>query len=708
MQSLRQWKDHFFIGREAELELLRQFADRSGQTERIVNIYGPGGIGKSFLLDALHRVLEKNGSSFILLGSRDFIHSPEAFARRFLSVLGSIRSDFDVADELEQMPIANWTDACLKKLNALAADNRIVLAIDTYEELSGLDLWLRQEFIARLPGNVLVIIAGRFPLRGEWAVSPGWRRMIRPLPLSEFPYETLCEYLGKIGILEEGMMQELWRFTRGHPFTLSLAASTIHAGSTKRMEGADRTEVLNGLVHLWLREVTDENLQKLLEAASMLRHFHQDLLGHVIEQEVQAVDFRRLTQLSFVRFTERGWVLHDLMRESIRQDLRARMPETYQRLSRRCVHYYDRKLRQNSTNQDISWERGEFFFHLGDSLIRAVFFPPLSVSSHHLETMDGHNVNEVVHYFQQRTAESRDKKVSFVDHETDRQYDLIVPASQDRKESDLLDPRSLLALCPDAVRLLRNEAGRLIGLVVMIPINEHTLDYLTTQPVSRAYFKGLTPSRKREFAVPRQTQSGWYIRMVDALDPEDASARRDLLSFVFSHILTGGILLASTPLPFYQTLLRRLGFEEVPKALHHDYGKDTPSPTFLIDLRGVRLQAYLDRMASSIGIKTDSERLAGLTVREKEIAVLLLGGKTNMEIASHLHLSEITVKKNLAHMFGKYGVKNRAQLMIKLYEGPDSRHGQIGRNMPMSPGHLIDTPDGGSTSAADTTRKHME
>jgi hypothetical protein len=79
-----------------------------------------------------------------------------------------------------------------------------------------------------------------------------------------------------------------------------------------------------------------------------------------------------------------------------------------------------------------------------------------------------------------------------------------------------------------------------------------------------------------------------------------------------------------------------------------------------------------------------------------------------MEIASHLHLSEITVKKNLAQMFEKYGVKNRAQLMIKLYEGPDSRHGQTGRKMPMSPGHLIDTPDGGSTSVADTTRKGMD
>lgn len=91
----------------------------------------------------------------------------------------------------------------------------------------------------------------------------------------------------------------------------------------------------------------------------------------------------------------------------------------------------------------------------------------------------------------------------------------------------------------------------------------------------------------------------WQLQRA-AADPEDASARRDLLSFVFSHILTGGILLASTPLPFYQTQLRRLGFEEVPKALHHDYGKDTPSPTFLIDLRGGRLQAYLDRMASSV------------------------------------------------------------------------------------------------------------
>lgn len=611
--------------------------------------------------------MKSAGSAFIRMDSRDFIHTPLWFAKQLLACLKPF--GIETPEGTGDWSPFEAADYCVGKLADLAVERRVVLAIDTYEDLSGMDSWLREHFLGRLIGNVLVIIAGRVPLRGAWMASPAWRHRIRRIPLEPFDFGMLRQYLVKCGIEEENTIQDMWRFTRGHPLTLSLAVSSIHANLHSRIETIDKTEVLNELIALWLREVTDESLQKLLEAASILRFFNQELLSEITEQPVAMADFVRLTGLSFVRTVERGWVLHDVMRESIRQNLRLRTPESYDRLSRGCVAYYYRKWHLHAYAQNESRERSEFFYHLGDSLIRAVFFQSVHPSSNYLEPLDNHNIDDVESYFRDRVAASRDKKVSFVDHDTEKQYELIVTADQDRKESDLLDPRSLLKLRPEATRILRDGDGTMIGLAVMIPIHAQSLDYLASQPVSRAYFGGLSPARKREYAVPEETQSGWFIRMVDALDPEDASARRDLLQYVFSHLMSGGILLASTPLAFYQKLLRRLGFEEVPKALHYDYGKDTPSPTFRIDLRGERLKDYLDRMVSSFGIKTDSERLAGLTVREKEIAMLLLGGKSNAEIASHLYLSEITIKKNLSRMFEKFGVKNRNQLMKRLLIG---------------------------------------
>lgn len=52
----------------------------------------------------------------------------------------------------------------------------------------------------------------------------------------------------------------------------------------------------------------------------------------------------------------------------------------------------------------------------------------------------------------------------------------------------------------------------------------------------------------------------------------------------------------------------------------------------------------------------------GLTKREKEITALLLGGRTNGEIARQLSISERTVKGHVTHIFGKYNIFRRSQL----------------------------------------------
>ena len=54
--------------------------------------------------------------------------------------------------------------------------------------------------------------------------------------------------------------------------------------------------------------------------------------------------------------------------------------------------------------------------------------------------------------------------------------------------------------------------------------------------------------------------------------------------------------------------------------------------------------------------------LSTLTKREKEIAVLVSDGKTNIEIAKALNVAEITVKKSLSNIYARLGITNRAAL----------------------------------------------
>ncbi|MEU2827717.1 response regulator transcription factor [Streptomyces lavendulae] len=58
----------------------------------------------------------------------------------------------------------------------------------------------------------------------------------------------------------------------------------------------------------------------------------------------------------------------------------------------------------------------------------------------------------------------------------------------------------------------------------------------------------------------------------------------------------------------------------------------------------------------------------GMTPRELEIWRLLAGGFDNAEIAAELDISVSTVKNHITGVFGKLGVRDRAQAVIAAYE----------------------------------------
>ncbi len=62
------------------------------------------------------------------------------------------------------------------------------------------------------------------------------------------------------------------------------------------------------------------------------------------------------------------------------------------------------------------------------------------------------------------------------------------------------------------------------------------------------------------------------------------------------------------------------------------------------------------------------ERLAGLTVREHDVAQAIGQGLSNAEISSRLHLSVPTVKAHVSRVFDKLGVTNRVQIAICVHD----------------------------------------
>jgi DNA-binding CsgD family transcriptional regulator len=64
----------------------------------------------------------------------------------------------------------------------------------------------------------------------------------------------------------------------------------------------------------------------------------------------------------------------------------------------------------------------------------------------------------------------------------------------------------------------------------------------------------------------------------------------------------------------------------------------------------------------------DAAQRGSLTAREREIAGLVAGGRSNKQVASALFLSEKTVEANLSRIYAKLGVRSRTELSAVLAE----------------------------------------
>ncbi|MFI6102539.1 response regulator [Streptomyces sp. NPDC051310] len=77
---------------------------------------------------------------------------------------------------------------------------------------------------------------------------------------------------------------------------------------------------------------------------------------------------------------------------------------------------------------------------------------------------------------------------------------------------------------------------------------------------------------------------------------------------------------------------------------------------------------FLAQAPDGTGPSERSDRIAALTVREREVLVLVGGGHSNDEIADRLEVSPLTVKTHVNRAMAKLGARDRAQLVVTAYE----------------------------------------
>jgi hypothetical protein len=315
-----------FAGRREELALFSPLLEAGAAA--VVYVCGPGGIGKSTLLHQYGWLASRGGRRVVRFDAAETGPSADAVLAGLARAAGATPGAVVTAAEV---------------LAALAGSPGPVLLIDGAEHLAALDRWIREEVLARLPADAIVVLAGRGEPPLGWRTDPGWREMLRVVRLRELDPDDSREVLRRRGLAEASQPAALG-FARGHPLALVLAAEIGAAlGDRPEPEGAP-AHALRELLAALLDSVPGPRHRAALEASSQVRVTTEPLLAAVLDEPDVHDVFEWLRGLSIVEYSRAGVRPHELVRDLLSTELRWRDPERYAAIHRRAGEHYHRRL----------------------------------------------------------------------------------------------------------------------------------------------------------------------------------------------------------------------------------------------------------------------------------------------------------------------------------------------------------------------------
>ncbi len=320
-----------FVGREAELAAFDILITAPALPYSVLYVYGPGGVGKTTLLQAFRARCQGAHIPTAEIDGRNVEASPASF----LQALG-------IAMGLTQpaAPIA-----------VLAQESRrYVILIDTYESLAPLDRWLRDTFLPEISDQVLIVLAGTRQPAPAWRSDLGWQSLLRSLALRNLSPEESRRYLSQRK-LPDDQHEPVLELTHGHPLALSLVADVFAQREDVQFQPEFGPDIIKTLLERFVQKVPGPAHRAALEACAVVRLMTETVLSEMLGMADVHELFDWLRGLAFIELAPHGVFPHDLARDALTADLRWRNPAWFAELHRRARAYYHRSLHQQGNDQ---------------------------------------------------------------------------------------------------------------------------------------------------------------------------------------------------------------------------------------------------------------------------------------------------------------------------------------------------------------------
>jgi hypothetical protein len=308
--ALDEARESGFVGRRIELTSFAE-AMSGSCAARVLFVHGPGGIGKTTLLDAFARRARLAGTWARYVDARDLECS-----------VAGVRAATGARDR--------------RAGEAVGAAEPPVLLVDGYELLAPLDRWFREELLPSRPSGSVTVLAGRAAPAPGWSLDPGWSRLVRVHELHHLGATDSAALLERLGV--ESGREVLAELGHGHPLALAMLAEAYRTGHAPTAL-TDAPDVVSALCGAIVDDVPDAAHRTGLATCAHATRMTEDLLARMVGARAGEV-WRWLESRPYVRRGEVGLFLHDVVRELFEAEFAQRAPQAYTALHRAVRGYF--------------------------------------------------------------------------------------------------------------------------------------------------------------------------------------------------------------------------------------------------------------------------------------------------------------------------------------------------------------------------------